>query len=209
LIKIGLASILLIASFGLDAATIDVTVSGRAMPWTWVAGGQNSGFQYGLQNGTAPLIVDAADGLAIAPGLSVTVAEVSGVVATCFDCAIVGGDGWSTSVANGLKGSTGTYYPSAYMRPYPIYLMALVGAFTDPSGTIIGHPFFVGQGPKTLIVPAGASAFQLGFNDDNFMDNLGALNLHLSTQVLPIPEPAFQFLAVLIIPLISLTRRFS
>lgn len=199
---IRMAALFLACISGLSAATLDVSVSARSMPWIWTAGGQNSAFSFGLQDGSNPEVVSVATGLAIQPGNAVTVTYQSGVVATCDVCDFVDAGGWTTSLANHLKGSSGTLYPSAYMSPYPIYLMALVGAFTDNSGTLVGQPFFLGDGPKTFSIPSGASQLQLGFNDDTFADDFGALNLELSTTPLAsAPEPASFFY---LLPLLAL-----
>jgi hypothetical protein len=36
-----------------------------------------------------------------------------------------------------------------------------VGTFADPSGAIVGTPFFVGTGPVSFAGPAGATQSQL------------------------------------------------
>lgn len=204
------AAVFLACVCGLSAATVDVSVSARAMPWTWTAGGQNSAFSFGLQDGSSPEVVSVATGLAIQPGNAVTVTYQSGVVATCEVCDFVDAGGWRTSLANHLIGSSGQLYPSAYLSGYPIYLMALVGAFTDHSGTLVGRPFFLGNGPTIISIPGGASQLQLGFNDDTFADDFGALNLELSTAPLAsTPEPASFFFLLPLLALFTLPARLA
>ena len=49
----------------------------------------------------------------------------------------------------------------------------LIGAFTDKNGSVI-EPVVIGATSKTLIVPNGATQFQLGVDDTYYEDNGGA-----------------------------------
>jgi hypothetical protein len=72
----------------------------------------------------------------------------------------------------------------------------VLGTFTDGSGDIVGTPFVVGDG-TTVTVPVGASALQLGVNDDYYYDNADAPDNPLTFSVSDLgngttqtPEPA-------------------
>jgi hypothetical protein len=80
--------------------------------------------------------------------------------------------------------------------PPSIYLQEVLGTFTDGSGDIVGTPFVVGDG-TTVTVPVGASALQLGVNDDYYYDNADDPNNPLTFSVsdqgngtTQTPEPA-------------------
>ena len=173
-----------LAPFVMVAQTANVTVPGNAGPWAYVPGGLNTDFQYGAGNQGAPVIVTASDGFSFAQGSSLTVTYVSGLVSPygdqCpgSDCYDANGSG----AANNSTGSTGTYFPSFFIpaAQYPIGLAALVGTFTDSTGTIVGSPQALGDGPTTLPIPAGATQFQLGINDDNYADNSGSFSVQVT-----------------------------
>jgi PEP-CTERM motif len=174
-------------------ATITTTVNSTAEPWMWSSGGLNSGFQYGVLNGSAPVVIGASDGLSFAAGSMVTLTYLSGLASTCAGCPSVDANGWTAAATNDKVGSSGNPYPSKFMSPYPIYLMALVGTFADGTGAIVGTPFFVGTGPVSFAVPAGATQLLLGMNDDFFLDNTGSLSVQVADPTGgggSIPEPA-------------------
>jgi hypothetical protein len=87
---------------------------------------------------------------------------------------------------NDSTGSSGNFFPSKYMGPYPpdVNLMELVGTFADSQGTVVGTPFFIGLS-RVVTVPAGATRLQLGVNDDVFGDNGGAFEVTITN----VPEP--------------------
>jgi hypothetical protein len=104
----------------------------------------------------------------------------------------VGADGIiGSSFRNDVNGNSGQRFPGYYMSPYrDVYLMALVGTFTDDNGAIVGQPFEVGSGPTVLAVPTGATRLQLGINDDIFADNLGSFTVTVTENVTsPVPVP--------------------
>lgn len=76
--------------------------------------------------------------------------------------------------ADGARGFLGTRFPSYYIdrRSYPVLVNALIGAFVDADGTVLGQPFVVGT-RATIQVPAGAVAIALGLNGETFTDNRG------------------------------------
>jgi hypothetical protein len=60
--------------------TLQETVAGTDMPWNFTPGGLNTNFQYGINDGTGPLVPNASDGFSFAPGGSFTVTYISGLV---------------------------------------------------------------------------------------------------------------------------------
>jgi hypothetical protein len=136
------------------------------MPWVWHENGENADFKFGYPNGTQPVTVKLA-ALGAAPGGKVTISYVSGRIGLGAGGPQADANGFAGIDDHGDAGPMGPL-PSAYMQHYPINLGALVGAFTDPSGKIVGAPFAVGAGKTSKPVPAGASQLQLGINDDVF-----------------------------------------
>jgi hypothetical protein len=171
-----------------------VTVNGTEMPWNWVNGGLNTGDQFGINDGTAPVVISATNGFAFTSGNVLTLTYLSGLasVGSVFPNTDAKGD-TALAVNNGT-GSTGKVFPSFYMDhgTYPINLGELVGTFADSSGAIVGTPFVVGDGPTALTIPAGATDLQLGVNDDRFGDNTGSWNIQISgpgSMRATVPEP--------------------
>lgn len=177
---------------GASASTIFVGVDGQAMPWDWVAGGLNDSFQYGVQDGLGPTIVDAGDGIAVSAGNTIDIAYLAGLTdAFGVPGGTVDALGHLFYPADDTGGSSGMFFPSLYMGPYPIYLNALVGAFTDATGAVIDTPFHIGLG-GSFVVPVGATRLQLGINDDIFGDNTGSLRVCVSDDggcPSSVPEP--------------------
>src|SRR5205814_1744906 len=108
--------------------------------------------------------------------------------------------------ANGDPSSMQDYSPQnshgafpAYYMPSnpPVYYSELVGTFADDTGSIIGTPFPVGDGPKDLLVPSGATRLQLGVNDNAFGDNTGAWTINAAI----VPEPS-------VLPLLGMALLF-
>lgn len=160
--------------------TLTYTINGGQMPWLWKEGGLNAGFKFGTQDGASPAAVDSAH-FRFNAGDPLLLRYVSGkVTASTFwgnayvdargDPGYKGDDGW------GLFGGV----PSRHMTGYPIYMVELVGTFADTSGSIVGRPFPVGDGPLALRVPPGATQLLLGINDCVFSDNAGAFNVSIT-----------------------------
>jgi hypothetical protein len=173
--------------------TLQATVAGTDQPWNFTPGGLNTNFQYGINDGTGPLVLSAADGFSFAPGGSFTVTYVSGLVSAGPGFyPFVDANGDTQSVFNNNPGSSGKVAPSFYMDPatYPIYLVELVGTFANSSGAIVGTPFALGDGPTTITVPTGATQLQLGVNDDIYHDNAGSFTVDVSGPAFAsVPEP--------------------
>ncbi len=176
-----------------SASSIIRGVDGQAMPWVFIPGGLNDAFQFGNLDGIGPTVVDAGDGIAVSAGNTIDVAYVRGLTTPFGPGVIPYADaaGDTTFPADNTAGSTGNFFPSLYMSPYPIYLNALVGTFADVTGTIVGTPFHIGPG-GSFVVPVGATQLQLGVNDDFFSDNEGSLTVCVSDAgecVAALPEP--------------------
>jgi hypothetical protein len=194
------ASCLCILMFGGPAestragqVTVQATVAGTDQPWNYTPGGLNTNFQYGINDGTGPLVFSAADGFTFAPGGSFTVTYVSGLVcaATGF-FPFVDADGDTQFVVNNNPGSSGKISPSFYMDPatYPIFLVELVGTFANSSGAIVGTPFALGDGPTTIVVPTGATQLQMGVNGDIYHNDVGSFTVDVSGPAFAsVPEP--------------------
>jgi hypothetical protein len=189
---------LLLMPIHVAATTIDVTVDSHAMPWIWNTTTLNSTFQFGIQDGISPTIVDSSSGLSFTPGSTFVISYVSGLTLDT--------GGIPSADANGLlsfptKSSgfdlispyTGTFFPTYYTplvnSTDTYYLLSLLGTFADASGVIIGTPFHIGNGPFSVTVPLGAMQLQLGITDDGYWDNSGTLQLSVSGPGTPSPVP--------------------
>lgn len=75
-------------------------------------------------------------------------------------------------------------YPSFYTPKllYPANRHALVAAFIDDRGIVLGRPFVVGEGVRVPI-PENAAGVSLGFNDAKSAGNVGTLDV-----ILDIPD---------------------
>lgn len=215
-------------SVSAHAGFIEVQVDGTAGPWNWVDGGLNSGYAYGpaTQNFTAPAVVDLA-AIGSGVGFDIFILFKSGTVNPFVCCGgPFGPSGEDTSTyKDDVPGSTLAPFPSNYMSPYwgstkvtnfnssptdnpngltaldsefGVFLAALVVAFTDDNGNIVGNPFPIGDVSPFATSPLdppndsvgrafgigvsfnvsagaypGATRLNLGINDDTFADNSG------------------------------------
>jgi large repetitive protein len=157
-----------------------ITINGQDGPWEFVEGGLNSNYSYGVGDQQPPAIMTAADGLSFAPGTVLDIQYVSGLED--------GGRGVYTD-ANGVTTITPANgeitdhfnFPSYYFDPsdWPAYEAEVVGTFADSNGEIVGTPFNIGD-QRTVVVPAGASQLEMGFNDNFFEDNLGSITMEVT-----------------------------
>ncbi len=196
------------AALGIAAAAsadvYDKSVDGRDMPWI-SDGTLNTAHAYGINDGLGPTTWSAADGLQFATGDTLTITYLDGLTSAYGGTdPYADGIGDTNYEADDASGSSGQFFPSLYMNPYPIYLQALVGTFADASGEVVGTPFAVNNGPLDVVIPAGATQLQLGFNDDIFSDNSGALDVRVEGAA-AVPEPAT--MAVLGLGMLGLARR--
>jgi len=89
--------------------------------------------------------------------------------------------------------------PCRYIDPNnvgpPIWVGALIAAFTDSGGAAVGFPFAPfasSEAPYSVGIPTGATELSLGYNDDIQSDNTGGwdIGVTFSTDILPPPpEP--------------------
>jgi hypothetical protein len=193
-------------------AAVTVSVDAQAMPWAWEAGGLNDAYQFGAQDGIAPVVVSFASA-GITMGGTWAIVATGGLTSAFGGVPTADHNGY---VASPFKdddpGSSGNYFPSHYTPGLwnsdpgaGVFLNALVWAFTDDNGQIVSTPdamnvilfddgtygFVFG---KSSSVPAGATQIQFGLNDDIFADNTGALQVCVGSNFAaclggPVPEP--------------------
>jgi uncharacterized protein (TIGR03437 family) len=181
--------------FSATITTVDVTalpsgflaiVPGTTMPWLYgtTPGGLNSSYQYGINDGTLPVVLSSAQGLNFSAGSVLTITYYGGTVSFGQGVPYNDANGDPADVSNSLKG-----VPSSYMDPstYPINLGELVGTFAENNGSIVGIPFAVGDGPRSVVVPMGASQLQLGVNDTIFSDNTGSWLIQVGSSLGTLP----------------------
>ncbi len=170
---IGVAALLMLAIP--DAQAVVVTVDGKDAPWDSAANPSFSYTELGSE-GSALVAVD--------PLSTYRISYVSGFTQT--NPAYPLSDGTGCCVAFGPTfGGPGQYTTTGSSGLYPD-LQALLGAFVDGSGKIIGSPFFIGDGPLLASAPAGTVDLSLGLNDTEYSDNLGSLKVSVSA----VPEPS-------------------
>ncbi|MGE3821569.1 MAG: hypothetical protein AB7I30_19335 [Isosphaeraceae bacterium] len=174
-----------------SADFIDVTIDGRAGPWSYTNGGLNTAFQYGVHDELAPVVVSGANGFSFTPGGVFTIQYLGGTTSAGPGFhPFVDANGNPAVVFNDMPGSSGQVAPSYFIShsEYPVHLSELVGTFADDLGGIVGTPFKVGN-LRSVTVPLGASRLQLGINDDIFNDNAGSLLVRI-TGPSAVPEPS-------------------
>jgi uncharacterized protein (TIGR03437 family) len=177
--RAALSAFFLLAPFAL-AQTISTTVNSNQGPWQQSL---NPSLDYGFGDNAPPDIISTSSGIPFTAGGTVTVAYVSGQVNVFPE------GGYPATDANGYSGNAtnqqviATYgnYPSFYMSStyYPVYASELVGTFAH-NGAIVGHPFPIGDGPATFVIPEGANQLLLGVDDNDYSDNVGSWNLSIT-----------------------------
>ena len=171
-----------------SAATIDVTVDGRAGPWSHAA---NPDLVYSSDS-WAPTVV-SGHGLSFATGSQFTISYLSGYTQTVYFYGQTDGNGYNNIQQSDVS------VPAQFASNKDIaHLQALIGAFADGTGKVVGTPFVVGN-LGTFAAPAGAAELLLGINDNHYADNLGALTIGVSSvSAVPLPAAAPMFGAALL-----------
>lgn len=192
-------AVALFAGSGLYAGTVTqiVGVSGTTMPWLWTSGGLNTSFQYGFQDGTAPVFVCSTDGFSFTEGATLDITFLGGSTRNDVNNPAVvpaGVDGYDPGhnvvlATNSIVGQrSGMHYATNYISGDPVYLNSLLGVFADSNGTLVGTGFAIGNS-LSVVVPVGATRLQFGIDDDIFFDNDGLLTVLVQQDTQPIPEP--------------------
>jgi hypothetical protein len=192
---VGLFSLVMLAIP--DARAMIVMVDGRDAPWD---SAKNPSFSYN-ESGSVGSALVAAD-----PFSTYRISYLSGFTQTNSGYPLSDASGCCVAFGPTFDGP-GQYTTTGASGLYPD-LQALLGAFVDGSGTIIGHPFFIGDGPVLVTAPAGTVDLSLGVNDTFFSDNLGSLQVSVSA----VPEPsswAMMILGFLGIGALAFCRRQS
>ncbi|HXQ16952.1 MAG TPA: PEPxxWA-CTERM sorting domain-containing protein [Caulobacteraceae bacterium] len=189
------------------ASATTVSVSGFAGPWDPTVAGNPT---YGFGDQSAPTSV------AVTPGENVTITYLSGLTGAFgggpATVDALGYTGLTFGSGVGLTGigSSGQPFPSFWIDPTnsgpDIFLNALIGDFVNGAGVIVGGPFATGDGPFVITAPAGATALQLGVNDDIFFDNSGSLSISVTGGV---PEPATWAMMLLGVGLVGAGMRMA
>ncbi len=163
-----------------NSQSYSIAINGQDGPWEFVEGGLNTNYSYGVGDQQPPATVTSADGLSFASGSVFDIQYVSGLE---YD----GKGGYNDAngltsypPANGYNGSNGNL-PSYYFvsTDWPAYEGEVVGTFADSNGRIVGTPFNIGD-QRTVVVPAGASQLEMGFNDNYYEDNLGSITMEVT-----------------------------
>ena len=112
---------------------VQVTVPPTAMPWSWVSGGLNNNYQYGLGDGTAPVVA----GMDLTPGQTVTIAYQSGTVSANYPSKPATNANGDPSWITGVTEWGGAYFPTLYTSEsaYPLgQPIAFTADVTNGSG---------------------------------------------------------------------------
>ncbi len=160
-----------------------VTVDSHAGPWLPAL---NPAYDYGFHDNSNPTVVNEADsGIKFTPGTSLTITYLSGLVSAGGALPFTDANGDTTSPYGCGPGLTdppnGKRLPCDYGDlSKQTHLMALMGAFTDSNGVIVGRPFTIGDGPYPVVIPVGATQLQMGVTDDIYYDNMGSWAIQIT-----------------------------
>ncbi|MFC3443636.1 hypothetical protein ACFOKF_20985 [Sphingobium rhizovicinum] len=170
IVAMGMALLALTAGH-VQAREVTVIVPATAMPWNPGINGKKS---FGRRDGSRPVMIA---GQHLFEGGKVRFAA-SGETTTIPGGIAIGPDGQADFVADDNIGNSGLVFPGHYVdrATRPVKLNALIGAFIDADGRVVGAPFLVGR-EATVRVPAGAMGIALGINDDIYADNGGSLSV--------------------------------
>jgi hypothetical protein len=180
------ASFILLISAHAPASTV-VVVNGSSGPWDVSL---NPAYPYGVTLSAPninlpPTVVGSSADLPMTVGDTLVITYLDGKV-----LAGAGGSAWSID-ASGVGGWGDSHSPGnpAWYVPGAsnVNLETLMGVFAS-SGVIVGDPFIISNGPRSVVIPAGANSLQLGFTDGWYNDNGGSLRVTVS-EIAAIPEP--------------------
>ena len=170
-------------------------VDAKSGPWDWQKGGLNKYYAYGNGRHGPPAVFKGKEGKGLLPGQILSIRYLKGRCRAWpgwswdpgYDNTN-GPEGYQKTDASSYSGNSGEKLPSMFVHPddWPTFIMALIGAFTDSQGNIVGFPFKVGE-QCTLTVPAGATQLQFGLNDDLFGDNSGSFEISITELEQPTP----------------------
>jgi hypothetical protein len=153
---------------GAAGFTVTVSIPPKTMPWSIVS---NPGYNYGINDGTAPVVVP----LALTPG-QVLIINVTGSVKPSDSRPYAPPDG--TPPATGSTGgSTGHGFPTRFMSLSTLGLGGACGTFANAG--IVVQPVSLGS-HRVVTVPVGGPSLQVGVNDDHFSDNLGGYTVTIT-----------------------------
>ena len=150
----------------------NISVPPTAMPWNWQTGGLNNNYQYGINDGTNPILAAAS----LTAGQAVTVAYQGGTVSTDFGIRSPVDANGETDFITGTQLYEGAYFPTlyttgtAYPQNQPINVFAVV---TDATGAPIPNA------PVTLTI-SGANPGQYQATSD--ATGIGIVPLHRSVR---------------------------
>ena len=205
-----------------SAGFVEVTVDGKAGPWDWTTGGQNSGYAYGpaLQDFTAPTRVQLSS-IGSGSGSDLFILYKSGLVSNFNGCC---GGPWGPSgedtslLKDDSIGTSGGPFPSLYMPGYwgsnlasnfnndplnagvnadaadfGVFLMSLVAALTDDNGNIVDTPFSIGAVfPFNFGPPDAGRGFGIGVSFNVSQASATYLNLGINDDLFGDNGGAFQ-----------------
>jgi len=188
-----------------SASSVDTVVDGRSGPWNSAV---NPSFSWGASV-LPPAFIDSATGLPMVAGDTLTISYISGTLnGGDLPFGVFSDANGNQAIYGNLAGAPGS--PSQYTTSQgPVYFMALLGAFTDSQGVIVGQPFKIGDGPFNTTIPTGASRLSMGFNDGGggFLDNSGGIIVRIA-EVPAIPEPESYAMLLAGLGLIGFMARF-
>ena len=149
---------------GLDIYLGDgqVVVNADNPPYPYTTSNASLCLTSGVQNFNAPAIWPQA----VTPGDTITIQTLRGKVNAAYHSELCDADGYTAAnTGDGLA----TLLNGASVPGLPTLKDgALIGAFLDGSGNIVGHPFYIGTAGTTQTVPSGASQLSMGVCSDNW-----------------------------------------
>ena len=157
----------------------NISVPPTAMPWNWQTGGLNNNYQYGINDGTSPVIAAAN----LTAGQTVTLAYQSGTISTNYPISNLISANGDPNFITGTQIWQGAYFPTlyttgtAYPQTQPINVFAVA---TDATGAPVPNATVTltisganpGQFQATTDATGTASFLYAGENAGN--DNLQA-----------------------------------